>query len=76
MDEKGISQDGRVGVLNPRQYYALIQQVGENGLINRDPRFCSSERPRHRRDRWHQDLQVHEHPVPASTAPSTAAPLV
>ena len=36
MDEKGISQDGRVGVLNPRQYYALIQQVGENGLINRD----------------------------------------
>ena len=36
MDEKGISQDGRVGVLNPRQYYALIQQVGENGLVNRD----------------------------------------
>ena len=36
MDEKGISQEGRVGVLNPRQYYALIQQVGENGLINRD----------------------------------------
>ena len=36
MDEKGVSQDGRVGVLNPRQYYALIQQVGENGLINRD----------------------------------------
>ena len=36
MDEKGISQDGRVGVLNPRQYYALIQQVGESGLINRD----------------------------------------
>ena len=36
LDEKGISQDGRVGVLNPRQYYALIQQVGENGLINRD----------------------------------------
>jgi len=36
MDEKGISQDGRCGVLNPRQYYALIQQVGENGLINRD----------------------------------------
>ena len=36
MDEKGVSQDGRVGVLNPRQYYALIQQVGENGLVNRD----------------------------------------
>ena len=36
MDEKGVSQEGRVGVLNPRQYYALIQQVGENGLINRD----------------------------------------
>ena len=36
MDEKGISQDGRVGVLNPRQYYALIQAVGSNGLINRD----------------------------------------
>jgi hypothetical protein len=36
MDEKGISQEGRVGVLNPRQYYALIQQVGDNGLINRD----------------------------------------
>ena len=36
LDEKGVSQDGRVGILNPRQYYALIQQVGENGLINRD----------------------------------------
>ena len=36
MDEKGISSDGRVGVLNPRQYYELIQQVGENGLVNRD----------------------------------------
>ena len=36
MDEKGVSQDGRVGVLNPRQYYALIQAVGSNGLINRD----------------------------------------
>jgi len=36
MDEKGVSQDGRVGVLNPRQYYALIQQVGDNGLVNRD----------------------------------------
>ena len=36
MDEKGVSGDGRVGVLNPRQYYALIQEVGSNGLINRD----------------------------------------
>ena len=36
LDEKGVSQDGRVGVLNPRQYYALIQQTGDNGLINRD----------------------------------------
>ncbi len=44
MDEKGISQDGRVGVLNPRQYYALIQQVGENGLINRDEQGSSRQR--------------------------------
>ena len=36
LDEKGVSQEGRVGVLNPRQYYALIQEVGNNGLINRD----------------------------------------
>jgi hypothetical protein len=36
LDEKGVSQDGRVGVLNPRQYYSLIQQVGDNGLVNRD----------------------------------------
>ena len=36
LDEKGVSQDGRVGVLNPRQYYALIQDIGSNGLINRD----------------------------------------
>ncbi len=36
LDEKGVSSEGRVGVLNPRQYYELIQQVGENGLINRD----------------------------------------
>ena len=36
MDEKGVSSDGRVGVLNPRQYYALIQEIGSNGLINRD----------------------------------------
>ena len=43
MDEKGISQDGRVGVLNPRQYYSLIQQVGENGLINRDEQGSSRQ---------------------------------
>jgi len=36
LDEKGVSTEGRVGVLNPRQYYALIQEVGNNGLINRD----------------------------------------
>ena len=36
LDEKGVSSEGRVGVLNPRQYYELIQQVGESGLVNRD----------------------------------------
>ena len=36
MDEKGVSGDGRIGVLNPRQYYSLIQAVGSNGLVNRD----------------------------------------
>ena len=36
LDEKGVSGDGRVAVLNPRQYYALIQNVGTNALINRD----------------------------------------
>jgi hypothetical protein len=36
LDEKGVSTDGRVAVLNPRQYYALIQETGDNGLINRD----------------------------------------
>jgi len=36
MDEKGVSGDGRVAVLNPRQYYELIRAVGDNGLINRD----------------------------------------
>ena len=36
MDEKGVSNDGRVGVLNPRQYYALVREVGNNALINRD----------------------------------------
>ena len=36
LDEKGVSGEGRVAVLNPRQYYALIQDVTNNGLINRD----------------------------------------
>ena len=36
LDEKGVSGEGRVAVLNPRQYYALIQDVNNNGLINRD----------------------------------------
>ena len=44
MDEKGVSQEGRVGVLNPRQYYALIQQVGENGLVNRDEQGTSRQK--------------------------------
>ena len=38
LDEKGVSQDGRVGVLSPRQYYKLIQNIDTNGLINRDVR--------------------------------------
>ena len=44
MDEKGVSSEGRVGILNPRQYYALIQQVGENGLVNRDAQGDSRQR--------------------------------
>ena len=36
LDEKGVSGDGRVAILNPRQYYAMIQEAGTNGLINRD----------------------------------------
>ena len=28
LDEKGVSTEGRVGVLNPRQYYELIQETG------------------------------------------------
>ena len=40
LDEKGISTDGRVAVLNPRQYYSLINTVSSgvitSGLINRD----------------------------------------
>tara|TARA_B100000131_G_scaffold304894_1_gene330347 strand:+ start:40 stop:1170 length:1131 start_codon:yes stop_codon:yes gene_type:complete len=44
LDEKGVSSDGRVGVLNPRQYYELIQQVGENGLVNRDEQGTSRQK--------------------------------
>ena len=36
LDEKGVSTDGRVAVLNPRQYYELILAVGSSGLVNRD----------------------------------------
>ena len=36
LDEKGVSTEGRVGVLNPRQYYELVQAVGTSGLVNRD----------------------------------------
>ena len=38
LDEKGDSDEGRVAVLNPRQYYALIQNIESNGLINRNER--------------------------------------
>jgi len=41
LDEKGVSSEGRVGVLNPRQYYELIQAVGSNGLVNRDEQGSS-----------------------------------
>ena len=44
LDEKGVSQDGRVGVLNPRQYHKLIQEVGSNGLINRDEQGTARQR--------------------------------
>ena len=40
LDEKGVSSDGRVAVINPRQYYSLINTVSSgvitSGLINRD----------------------------------------
>ena len=36
LDEKGVSQEGRVAVLTPRQYYALLQGVNSNILVNRD----------------------------------------
>ena len=38
LDEKGVGSEGRVAVLNPRQYYELIQNVESNGLINRNER--------------------------------------
>ena len=44
LDEKGVSSEGRVGVLNPRQYYELIQQVGDNGLVNRDAQGTSRQK--------------------------------
>ena len=44
LDEKGVSSDGRVAVLNPRQYYELIQQTGENGLVNRDEQGTSRQK--------------------------------
>ena len=40
LDEKGVSQEGRVGVLNPRQWYALYKGLDGAGigayLVNRD----------------------------------------
>ena len=36
LDEKGVSSQGRVAVLNPRQYYQIIQKIGTSGLVNRD----------------------------------------
>jgi len=44
MDEKGVSSDGRVAVLNPRQYYELISGVGSNGLVNRDVQGTALQR--------------------------------
>jgi len=65
LDEKGVSSDSRVAVLNPRQYYELIQAVGSNGLVNRDAQGTALQTgQRHHRYCWYQDLQVHEHSVP------------
>ena len=40
LDEKGVSTEGRVGVLSPRQYYELIKGLDGSGigayLVNRD----------------------------------------
>ena len=44
MDEKGVSSDGRVAVLNPRQYYELVSGVGSNGLVNRDVQGTALQR--------------------------------
>jgi len=44
LDEKGVSTDGRVAVLNARQYYELIQQTGDNGLVNRDSQGDSRQK--------------------------------
>ena len=44
LDEKGVSSDGRVAVLNARQYYELIQQTGDNGLVNRDSQGTSRQK--------------------------------
>ena len=44
LDEKGVSTDGRVAVLNPRQYYELIQQTGDSGLVNRDEQGTSRQK--------------------------------
>ena len=44
LDEKGVSTDGRVAVLNARQYYELIQQTGDNGLVNRDSQGSSRQK--------------------------------
>ena len=41
LDEKGVSSDGRVAVLNPRQFYELLQDIGNNGLVNRDTQGSS-----------------------------------
>ena len=35
LDEKNLPKTGRTAVLNPRQYYALVSQVGSN-ILNRD----------------------------------------
>ena len=36
LDEKGVSSQGRCAVLNPRQYYELITDAKNTGLVNRD----------------------------------------
>ena len=41
LDEKGVSGEGRVAVLSPRQYYELIQNQSTNALINRDEQGTS-----------------------------------